>query len=165
MKHIKTLDDISETLEDFALRLSDANMVFQKDCDSFRDAVPRIQKIIRNEKIDRTEHHVFTSDEIKSVIRGRGFCFSQRTISFNGLELPIGYAQWFVSSNGGFNHTNVTKTTHYLVCDDPTVGTTKTRMAKKYGIPIITGNQFFEMVKTSQTHEKVKKSVSKSLQS
>jgi DNA ligase (NAD+) len=72
-------------------------------------------------------------------LAGLSFCFT------GAMVHPRSYYQGIVDQNGGKNLSTVTKDLTYLVCNE-NKGSSKSQKAEKYGVKVITENDFLAMV-------------------
>lgn len=61
------------------------------------------------------------------------------------MSRPRKVYQGMVLSNGGTSSSSVTKNLSYLVCNEDQ-GSTKSRMAREYGVKVITEQEFLTMI-------------------
>jgi DNA ligase (NAD+) len=97
-----------------------------------------------------------TEQKAEGRLSGKSFCFT------GAMSQPRNLYQEYVISNGGKNLSTVTKDLDYLVCNEDK-GSSKSQKAKKYGIAIITEQQFLDMIDIpieEKTPDKKIKSVS-----
>lgn len=59
----------------------------------------------------------------------------------------------FIEAHGGFLRSAVSSKTDYLICNDPTSQTVKSKKAKELGIKVITENEFLKMTETPEEEE------------
>lgn len=76
------------------------------------------------------------------VLAGKSFCFTGELVTMKRAD-----AETLVKKNGGSCKSSVTKDLSYLVTNDTSSGSAKNVKAAKMGIPVITENQFLEMVR------------------
>lgn len=75
-------------------------------------------------------------------LEGKSFCFTGELVTMKRLD-----AEQLVKRNGGMIKSSVTKDLSYLVTNDTTSGSSKNVKAAALGIPVITEEQFLELIK------------------
>ena len=75
-------------------------------------------------------------------LEGKSFCFTGELVTMKRQD-----AEQLVKKNGGTCKSSVTKDLSYLVTNDTTSGSSKNVKAASLGIPVITEEQFLELVK------------------
>lgn len=76
------------------------------------------------------------------ILAGKSFCFTGELVTMKRAD-----AEQLVKKNGGSIKSSVTKDLSYLVTNDTTSGSSKNVKAAKLGIPVITEEQFLELLK------------------
>ncbi len=76
------------------------------------------------------------------ALAGKSFCFTGELVTMKRAD-----AETLVKKNGGSCKSSVTKDLSYLVTNDTSSGSAKNVKAARMGIPVITENQFLEMVR------------------
>lgn len=81
------------------------------------------------------------AEKDSNKLAGMVFCFTGKAC------LPRPQLQAMAEANGGKCASSVSKNTTYLVTDDTDTGSSKNKKAAELGIPVITSEQFLELVK------------------
>lgn len=79
------------------------------------------------------------SENHSGSLSGMSFCFTGE------MKHPRSYYQKVVEQNGGGNKSSVTKNLSYLVCNEDK-GSTKSQKAHKYGVKVISEQEFFNLI-------------------
>jgi len=78
----------------------------------------------------------------EGILSGKSFCFTGELVTMKRSD-----AEGLVKKNGGSCKSSVTKDLSYLVTNDTTSGSSKNVKAAKLGIPVITEEQFLDLLK------------------
>ena len=75
-------------------------------------------------------------------IAGKTFCITGK------IDYPGGRAalQQYITANGGFNTSSVTRDVDYLITSDPHSGSLKNKAAQALGCTPISETEFFKMI-------------------
>ena len=76
------------------------------------------------------------------LLAGKSFCFTGELLTMKRAD-----AEALVKKNGGSNKSSVTKDLSFLVTNDTTSGSSKNVKAAKLGIPVITEEEFLQLLK------------------
>jgi len=76
------------------------------------------------------------------ILAGKSFCFTGELVTMKRAD-----AEQLVKKNGGSTKSSVTKDLSYLVTNDTTSGSSKNVKAANLGIPVITEEQFLNLLK------------------
>lgn len=76
-----------------------------------------------------------------NALTGKSFCIT------GTLSKPRSEIEKIISDNGGKNVSNISKSTDYLITNNPTSGSSKNRKANELGVKIIDEESFYKLLK------------------